>query len=122
MRSHFLILSLFCIAFLSAQQRPSRVPATPHPIEITQPNGDKLTIRLHGDEWRNFRTTIDGFVIVQDQDGFFRYAKIDKNGNYVPSKMIANNIENRSKSEVKFLKNQIKKEKLFFKPNNTFLQ
>ena len=113
MRKYFLILSLFCAAFLSAQPR-SRVPATPHPIEITQPNGDKLTIRLHGDERQSFRTTIDGFVIVQSEDGFFRYAKFDKDKNYAPSKIVANNVENRSKKEIKFLKKQRKKEKLYF--------
>jgi len=114
MRKYFLILSLFCAASLSAQQRPSRVPAVPYPIEVSQPNGDKLTIRLHGDERYHFRTTIDGFVIVQDKNGFYCYAKIDKNGNYAPSKIIANNVENRTKKEINFLKKQIKKEKLYF--------
>jgi len=114
MKIHFLILSLFFTAALSAQPRPSRVPAAPYPIEVSQPNGKKLTIRLHGDEWKHFRTTLDGFVIVQDKKGFYCYAKLDKKGNYAPTKVIANNVENRTKSEIKFLKKQIKKEKLYY--------
>jgi len=114
MKKYFLILSVFCATFLSAQQRPSRVPATPHPIEVSQPNGKKLTIRLHGDEWYHFRTTIDGFVIVENEKGFYCYAKLDKKGKYAPTKIVANNVENRTKKEINFLKKQIKKEKLYF--------
>jgi len=114
MKKVFLILFALCATFLSAQQRPSRVPATPHPIEVSQPNGEKLTIRLHGDERYHFRTTIDGFVIVQNEKGFYCYAKLDKNGNYVPTKIAANNVENRTKSEIKFLKKQLKNDKLYY--------
>lgn len=100
----------------AAQPRPSRVPATPNPIEVVQPNGSKLTIRLFGDERRHYNTTIDGFVIVQNEKGYYCYAKLDKNGNYAPTKTVANNEENRKNCEKNFLKKQIKKEKLYFAP------
>jgi len=115
MKKSFCILSIVFAVSLSAQQRPAKVPAIPYPIEVSQPNGDKLTIRLHGDERYHFRTTLDGFVIVQDKNGFYCYAKIDKNGFYTPTKTVANNTENRTKKEIKFLKKQIKKEKLYYK-------
>jgi hypothetical protein len=102
-----LILSLFCAVFLTAQ-RPAKVPAAPYPIEIIQPNGEKLTIRLHGDEWKHFTTTTDGFAIIQNKKGFYCYAKINKKGNYEPTKKIAHNKENRKKCEEKFLKKQKK--------------
>ena len=118
MKKIFFTLSivLFCAAFLSAQSKPAKVPAAPYPIEVSQPNGNKLTIRLHGDERYHFRTTVDGFVIVQNKKDYYCYAKIDKNGNYVPTKTVANDIENRSQKEIKFLKKQIKIEKLYYEP------
>jgi hypothetical protein len=119
MKKYFFIalFSIFCIEFLYTQIRPARVPATPHPIEVLQPNGEKLTIRLHGDERKHYTTTIDGFVIMQNIKGFYCYAKINKNGNYKPTKKIAHNKENRKKNEEKFLKKQMKKEKLYYKLN-----
>jgi len=114
MKKYPLILLLFFTTFLSAQQHPSKVLAVPYPIEVSQPNGNKLTIRLHGDERRSFRTTIEGFVIVQNKNGFYCYAKIDKDRKYTSTKIIANNAENRTKKEINFLKKQIKKEKLYF--------
>ena len=112
------LLTILFAATSAAQARPSKVPATPHPIEVEQPNGDKLTIRLYGDERKHYNTTIDGFVIVQNEKGYYCYAKLDKKGNYAPTKTVANNEENRKKSELKFLKKQIKKDKLFYKPKN----
>jgi len=117
MKKNFtILLSIIFAVSLSAQQRQARVPAAPHPIEVEQPNGEKLTIRLHGDERKHYNTTIDGFVIVQNEKQFYCYAKLDKNGNYVPTNKIAHNQENRTKSELKFLKKQEKKDKLFYKP------
>ena len=117
MKKIFFTLSiLLCVTFLSAQSRPAKVPAAPYPIEVSQPNGNKLTIRLHGDERYHYRTTIDGFVIVQNKKNYYCYAKMDKNGNYIPTKTVANNTENRSKKEISFLKKQITKEKLYYEP------
>ncbi|MDR1545046.1 MAG: hypothetical protein LBS50_11725 [Prevotellaceae bacterium] len=111
MKNLFAILMLtICISVsLSAQkQQPARVPATPYPIEFTHPNGEKLTIRLFGDEWHHYNTTLDGFVIVQDKAGYYCYAKKEKNGKISATKHRAHNIGERGKCEQKFLKKQAK--------------
>jgi uncharacterized protein YdeI (BOF family) len=106
------ILTICISAFCSAQQRFLRVPATPHPIEITQPNGEKLTIRLFGDEKHHFNTTLDGFVIIQNEKGVYCYAQIDKNGKIAPSKKQAHNVGERKKCEQKLLKRLAKNPEL----------
>ena len=40
------------------------VPADPTPGQVTQPDGTKLTVVLHGDEFFNYLTTEDGYSIV----------------------------------------------------------
>ena len=53
------------------------VPAYPYPIQVTQPDGTVITIQKHGDEWFNYTTTADNYLIEQDKDGWFFYAEYD---------------------------------------------
>lgn len=62
------------------------IQADSKPIEVTLPDGSKLTIRIHGDEYFNYTTTLDGRPIERGKDGFFYYAQIQSNG----SKTIGN--------------------------------
>ena len=41
---------LFTCAFALVCLHISAVPASPYPIEMTQPDGSILTVYLHGDE------------------------------------------------------------------------
>ena len=67
-------LCLACLLFLSADLYA--VPATPYPVEVTQPDGTTLTIRLHGDEHFRYNSTLDGFLIVKNQQNAFVYATV----------------------------------------------
>ncbi|MBR2147668.1 MAG: hypothetical protein IJ925_09700, partial [Muribaculaceae bacterium] len=78
------------------------VPAVPTPIQVTQPDGTQLTIRIVGDEFFNYHTTVDGYTIVRDDAGYFVYA-LSQNDDLVPSKVIAHNVDNRSASETQFV-------------------
>lgn len=98
----FMLLLCTGCAWGFSQQRPQRVPATPHPMEYIQPNGDTIDIRLRGDENFHFHTTLDGYKIVKDKKGYFRYAK-ERNGLLVPSCRKAHNQENRTKCEWNYL-------------------
>ena len=40
-------------------------PADPFPVEVTQPDGTRLTIVQHGDEDFHYVTTIDGVLLCQ---------------------------------------------------------
>lgn len=92
-----LMASLFSTT-LSA--RPSwRMPA-----DIVQPDGSIITLLLHGDEYLSYTTTIDGFTVVKDADGFYRYADCD-NGKLVSTGITACNPDQRTKEQENFLKN-----------------
>ena len=84
-----LMLMLFCGFGLSTYmfgQSPSRVPATPYPIKVAQPNGDTITIRLFGDERQHYFTSPDGYVIVKNAEGYFCYAAINADNEVIASK------------------------------------
>ncbi len=91
---------------LQAQQRRG-VPATPHPIEIVQPNGDTLMIRLRGDERHSWRTTLDGYLIYKNKRGVYCYAKKDKDGKTIATCRVAKNADQRSKCEQRWVEKHI---------------
>lgn len=62
----FLLLASFCSAYA--------VKAYPYPVEVVQPDGTRITILLHGDEFFRYATTLSGNVIAMGEDGFYHYA------------------------------------------------
>lgn len=78
------------------------VPAVPTPIQVTQPDGTQLMIKIVGDEFFNYQTTVDGYTIVRNEAGYFVYAQ-SLNDDLVPSKVIAHNEAERSASEMQFV-------------------
>lgn len=56
------------------------VPATPFPIQRTLPDGSELTVYLKGDEFHSYFLSEDGFLIQEDEKGFFSYSTLDVNG------------------------------------------
>lgn len=51
-------------------------PAYPRPHQLTLSDGSRLTIVGHGDECCHYVTTLDGYTIVRQSDGFFYYADV----------------------------------------------
>lgn len=96
------LILLFFLITVSVQL--IAVPATPHPIIITQPDGTKLTIRLRGDEFFNYKTTEDGYLVQLDSDGFYKFAQQDEEGNIIPTNIKATNVSERSSVANSFLK------------------
>jgi len=88
------ILALIVLLFSFTQL--FAIPASPYPIAVTQPNGTILKIRLRGDEFFNYKTTLDGFALVPDADGVLTYAQLDTNGQLKSTNVKASNIEKRS--------------------------
>ena len=62
-----LILALITAIIASAE------PANPTPINVTQPDGSTLLLKLVGDEFYHFNTTIDGYTIINN-NGTWEYA------------------------------------------------
>ncbi len=67
-----LAMGLMCIFAHAA-------PADPTPSLVTQPDGSKLTVVLHGDEFFNYLTTADGYTVIKNNAGFYTYAQLDGN-------------------------------------------
>lgn len=84
-------------------QRMAKVPASPHPHQYVQPDGDTITLRMHGDERMHYRATLDGYKVLQDKKGYYMYAKRKCNGKMKISKQQAHNEDKRTPKEQKFL-------------------
>ena len=95
----YIICVWFLLLFVNVCQDIQAVPAYPYPVEIRQPDGSLLTVRLRGDEYHHFVETEDGHLITKDLKGFFNYATLDSEGKPIDTKIKANNKSNRSYSE-----------------------
>ena len=78
------------------------VPAYRGTAQVRQPDGSYITLRLHGDEWMNFNTTVDGYSVVKDQRGYYVYAE-KKNGILQSTSCVAHDVSKRSLDEQAFL-------------------
>jgi M6 family metalloprotease-like protein len=92
------------IAFLFSSISLNAVPASPYPIKITQPDGSEITIRLRGDEFFKYKTTLDGYPLIANNEGVLTYARQDTNGNFISTNIKANELEKRTAAELQLLK------------------
>lgn len=87
------------------------VPARRIPFDIAQPNGDSITVILHGDEHFHFHTTLDGLLIAKNKKGYYCYAvwkeTTNENGKTVreaiAKRKVAKNEADRSKCEKRWI-------------------
>jgi hypothetical protein len=87
---------------------PFGVPAFPDTIHYELPDGYVLRIFLEGDEHFHVAKTVDQFVIVMNQEGFYEYAAYDDQGLPQPTGIIARNSEDRTDDDWRIL-NSIKR-------------
>ncbi|MGE5343554.1 MAG: M6 family metalloprotease domain-containing protein [Candidatus Omnitrophota bacterium] len=80
------------------------VSAKPGPISIDQPDGTSLTILLRGDEWTHFAQSVDGYTLLRDKQGVYRYAEQSPEGDLVLSGISAHNPQERGNPENQYLK------------------
>ncbi len=91
----FFISMMWCFGALA-------IPADDTPRPFLQPDGTTLTVRLNGDEFYNFHTTLDGYTIVRDAGGAWTYAKL-QGGEPVSTGVIAHDVAQRTPAEVAHL-------------------
>ncbi|MBO7609459.1 MAG: M6 family metalloprotease domain-containing protein [Muribaculaceae bacterium] len=89
---------LFCVAILLVAKA---VPADPTPVQVTQPDGKTVTLKLVGDEFYHFTTTLDGYTVVNNQ-GRWEYATL-KSNRLAPTGMLAHDAMHRSAEERAFV-------------------
>ena len=91
------VLLLFVLGLLCIVARA--IPADPTPMQVTQPDGTKLTIVLHGDEFFHYVTTSDGYTVMKNTAGYYTYARL--NGNrLVAGDRIARDLSQRTASDM----------------------
>jgi M6 family metalloprotease-like protein len=103
MNKQVLLLVIGVILYQLAFQPIFAVKAYPFPINVTQPDGSQLTIRLHGDEFRHYQTTEDGYVLKQNANGYYTYATVSITGEINEGTIIAQNADKRSTLDVQYL-------------------
>ena len=78
------------------------VPACPEATKILQPDGSYVTVKLVGDEYLHFTTTVDGYTIARNESGYYVYVeKVD--GVLLRTPIVAHDVDSRTADEVKFL-------------------
>ena len=60
------------VALLAGFQVMNAIPARPGRFTAIQPDGTRLTLERHGDEWGHWFTDASGRMFQQDEDGFYR--------------------------------------------------
>jgi M6 family metalloprotease-like protein len=81
----------------------SAIPAYPHPVTVTQPDGSNITVILKGDERTKWAQTLDGYTLMYNAKGIYEYATLDSKSNMVPSGIKATEISKRTTTEKEFL-------------------
>ena len=84
----------------------SAVPAKRGKMVVTQPDGTKLTVSLHGDENSHYYEAEDGALMLYNHQGMLCYATIDAQGKAVASTMAATDVGQRNAEAVSFVKQQ----------------
>ncbi len=100
---HSIILSAFLLLFIPTVIQA--VPAYNQPITINQADGSTLTIRLHGDEFFHYRTSLDGYLVQEHADGLYYYASFDAAGKLTAERVQAKEIAERTTADQQFLRN-----------------
>ena len=83
----FLLAFLFVVAGVMTV---SAIPAHPQPMDVTQSDGSRLTVRLVGDEFYHRTMTTDGYTLLQRSNGDYVYA-IESGSRLVASDVVAHN-------------------------------
>ena len=65
------------------------VPAYPKPIEITQSDGSKISIRIIGDEFSHYTLSDEGYTLTGGPDGDYYYATLAADGTLAPTSVKA---------------------------------
>lgn len=70
------LLLIILLTTLFGVGKMQAIPAYPHAVTVTQPDGSSVELIGHGDEFFHYLTTVDGYCVVQEDDGFYYYARL----------------------------------------------
>jgi len=75
---------MFAVVQLSFALKTQAIVASPHPVELSQPDGRKITIPIRGDEHMNWHEDMNGFTVLF-HNGRYVYAHRDSRGALAPT-------------------------------------
>ncbi len=104
--------TLLSIVFMFFAINCFAIPANNKVVTKKQSNGKRISFILKGNEFLSWANSLDGYTLLGNKNGDYVYAIINKEGNLVPSEVLATNPEERTIEDKLFL-NKIK-------PNLTF--
>lgn len=90
-------LMLICHSSLLA------VPAPKTFVQVTQPDGSKLTVMKKGDEFFHYAVSKEGYTLMEDASGVYRYTVRDEKGDLIPGPYVATDPESRNSNVQRFL-------------------
>ena len=76
---------LACIFLAGGVHSVAAAPAAPIDHTLTQPDSSTFLARQWGDEWRNGFMTLQGNLILKDEDGWWVYARLGLDGKPQPA-------------------------------------
>lgn len=76
MKKQAIAFIIFTLISLSISARPARNGI----YTICQPDGTSFQAKIYGDEFYRIKTTAEGQAIIQDEDGWWCYAKFNQSG------------------------------------------
>ncbi|MDP8231389.1 MAG: hypothetical protein P9L91_01835, partial [Candidatus Zophobacter franzmannii] len=79
------------------------VPAPPFAITYQQPDGTTLEMYNQGDEFVHWGTSLDGYTVLSNSDGYKVYAVRDASADIMPGTVLANNLGERTAEELQFI-------------------
>ena len=91
-----------CLFIVAGVMTASAIPAHPRPMDVTQSDGSKLTVRLVGDEFYHRSMTTDGYTLLQRSNGDYVYA-VESGSTLVASDVVAHNPQMRNANELRML-------------------
>ena len=101
------LISLLLLAVLVSVQALA-VPARKGIVQVPQPDGTLLSLKLVGDEYYHFNTTADDYTIMLNEDGGYVYAQLD-GLTLVPTQVLAHDAGSRNAQELALLANTPKR-------------
>ncbi len=87
-RTHLLCL-LFTVTLFGTCPYASAVPAARSLVQIKQPDGTLLSMVKKGDEFFHYAVSSDGYTLLPDSTGFYRYAVRNERGDLIPGPHVA---------------------------------
>lgn len=98
MKPLFLRTAAWGLMGLLAEASALALPAKPGLINAQQPDGSVITIRLEGNEYSHRAFTSDGYLLLNDAEGYYVFADCDSDGFLIATDIREINPESRSAS------------------------